>query len=158
GNDVALRSILLVAAALNFCLAGPFSVALAWIAKTRFASPLAFSVLVSAVAGGGLLGALAAGTFKAKRRGRLFLGVAAFLALCCLMFGLLPKLWEMALLLVVMGAAAALVNVQIVSWLQQRVARDMLGRTMSVVMFSALGLQPLSLLLAGVGAHWSVAG
>ena len=156
-NDVALRSILMVAAALNFCLAGPFSVALAWIAKTRFASPLAFSVLVSAVAAGGLLGALAAGFFKVKRRGRLFLGAATYLALCCAVVGLLPKLWEMATLLLVMGAAAAFVNVQIVSWLQQRVAREMLGRTMSVVMFSVLGLQPISLLLTGIAIRWSIA-
>ena len=34
-RDSALRSLCLVAAALNFCLAGPVSIGLAWIAKTQ---------------------------------------------------------------------------------------------------------------------------
>jgi hypothetical protein len=47
------------------------------------------------------------------------------------------------------------VNIQIMSWIQARVAPEMLGRLMSVLMFSAVGLTPVSFVLAGAvaGAH-----
>jgi len=45
------------------------------------------------------------------------------------------------------------VNVHIMSWMQGRVERQVLGRVMSVLMFSAIGLLPVSLLVAGVVAQ-----
>src|SRR4029077_17843953 len=52
GSDTALRSLLLVIAMINFCVTGPMTVSLAWIAKQRFGSPVAFAVLISSLAGG----------------------------------------------------------------------------------------------------------
>jgi MFS family permease len=55
-----------------------------------------------------------------------------------------------------MAAAAALSNVQIVAWLQQRVDPSVRGRVMSVVMLSAIGLAPVSLAVAGLMIAWNL--
>lgn len=51
---------------------------------------------------------------------------------------------------------AGFVNVQFTTWLQMRVERAMLGRVMSVLMFSAVGLVPVSYAISGVVAQWSL--
>ena len=155
-RDAALRSLFLVAAALNFCLTGPVSIGLAWIAKTLFESPIAFSILVSAVALGSLLGVLVAGVVKPRRRGPMMLVMSACIAICSALLGLLVHLWLLAGVLVIMGAAAGFLNIHIVSWVQRRVEREMLGRAMSVLMLAWLGIAPISLLIAGFAVKWSV--
>jgi MFS family permease len=157
-RDVALFSLLLVAAALNFCISGPVSIGIAWMSKETFGSPVAFSICVTAVAGGGLVGALLAGILKPRMRGRLLIGVSALIALCTAILGMLASLWILAAVLLIMSAAAGYLNVHIIAWLQQRVDREFRGRTMSVVMFAAVGLAPLSLALAGVAAKFSISG
>jgi MFS family permease len=157
-RDVALSSLLLVAAALNFCISGPVSIGIAWMSKQTFGSPVAFSVCVSAIAAGGLVGALLAGVLKPRMRGRLLIAVSALIALCTAILGMLASLWILAAVLLIMSAAAGYLNVHIIAWLQQRVDREYLGRTMSVVMFAAVGLAPLSLALAGIAVKFSISG
>ncbi|HLJ83935.1 MAG TPA: MFS transporter [Candidatus Eremiobacteraceae bacterium] len=156
--DVAMRSLLFVAAALNFCVAGPVSIGLAWIAKQHFGSPIAFSVFVASVAAGGLAGAVAAGIHTPHRRGVLMLAVSFMVALGTALLGVVTQVWSLSAVLFAMGAASGYLNVHLVAWFQQRVDRDMLGRTMSVIMLAAVGLQPLSLAFAGIAVAWSVAG
>jgi len=40
-------------------------------------------------------------------------------------------------------------QIAIFSWIQRRVAPEMMGRTMSVLMFTFMGLGPLSAMIAG---------
>jgi len=155
-NDVSLRALLLLAAALNFCLAGPLTVGLAYIAKTRFSSATAFGGWISAVAAGTLVGMLLAGVYKSQRRGRLLLTTAAILGVAMACMGLLSGFWPVALLLFSMGCFSGLINVQIQAWLQQRVDRSVLGRVSSVAMLSSFGLMPLSMAVAGFAVEWSV--
>jgi len=158
GRDVALRSLMLLAAVLNFCLSGPLSIGLAFLARHRFSSPTAFGIWISSVAGGTLLGMLLAGVFKSGRRGLLLLGTSAILGVATAGLGLLPGLWPVAALLLVMGALSGFINVQLQAWFQQRVDRAFLGRVISVSMLSAFGLMPLSMAAAGAAVEWSVAG
>ena len=58
-----------------------------------------------------------------------------------------------AALLAVMGVAAGLVNVKVMTRIQLSVAPDMFGRVMSVLMLSAVGLLPFSLVAAGLVAQ-----
>jgi MFS family permease len=155
-RDQALRSLLVITAALNFCVGGTIAVGLPWMTMHRFGTPVAFSICVSAVAAGGLVGALLAGIYKSKQRGKLFIAVSCAIALCMGCLGWIHHLWLMSADFLVMGLAAGLLNVQLISWFQQKVQRDMLGRLMSVVTFAALGLQPLSLLTAGFLVKWGV--
>ena len=155
-KDVPLRSLMLLAAALNFCLSGPLTVGLAYIAKNRFASPTAFGGWISAVAAGTLVGMLLAGTFKSKHRGLLLVGTGAILGLAMACMGLLTGFWPVAVLLFVMGCFSGFINVQLQAWLQQRVDRAVLGRVSSVLMLSSFGLMPVSMAVAGVAVEWSV--
>lgn len=155
GRDVALRSLMLLAAVLNFCLAGPLSVGLAYMAKSRFSSPASFGLWVSSVAAGTLGGMLLAGVFKLKRRGLLLVSISSMLGVATSSMGLLPGLWPVAAMLMLMGCLSGFVNVQIQSWFQQRVDRAVLGRVISVSMLSAFGLMPLSMAAAGAASGWS---
>jgi MFS family permease len=155
-KDVPLSSLILTATVINFCIAGPVSVGLPYLAAVKFGSPTAYAVLVSCVASGGLFGALLAGVWKPRRRGLLILAVCAFLGLCLCSIGLLPRLYLIGGVLLLMGAAAGLTNIHIASWCQQRVEPAVRGRVMSVLMFVAIGLMPFSLALAGVLAQWNM--
>jgi MFS family permease len=157
-NDVALRSLLLVASVLNFCITGPLSVGVAFLAKAEFGSPAAFGLLMSSVAAGALAGLLLAGARKQRKRGRLLLVVSAVIGICTASIGLLSQLWSLFPILFVMSASAGFLNVHLLAWFQQRVDRAMLGRVMSVLMFASLGLMPLSLAAAGVAVQWSLRG
>jgi MFS family permease len=157
-NDIPLRSLLLVTAVLNFCIAGPFIVGIPFLAKKQFGSPAAFGLLVSSLAAGGLIGMLLAGVWKLRRRGLLLLTVCAFMGICLSTIGLFHHLWPLASLLFVMSVANGFMNVQLIAWFQQRIERALLGRVMSVLMFAAVGLMPFSLAVVGVAIQWSLRG
>lgn len=157
-NDVALRSLLLVISVLNFCITGPLSVGVAFLAKSEFGSPTAFGLLMSAVAAGSLVGLLLAGTRQQRKRGRLLLVLCVVVGFCTAALGLLEQLWSLLPVLLVMSASAGFLNVHLLAWFQQRVERAMLGRVMSVLMFASLGLMPLSLAAAGVAIQWNMRG
>jgi MFS family permease len=157
-NDVALRSLLLVISVLNFCITGPLSVGVAFLAKSEFGSPTAFGLLMSSVAAGSLLGLLLAGARQQRRRGRLLLVLCVVVGISTAGLGLLNRLWSLLPVLLVMSASAGFLNVHLLAWFQQRVERAMLGRVMSVLMFASLGLMPLSLAAAGVAIQWNMRG
>jgi MFS family permease len=155
-RDVPLRSLMTLAAVINFCLAGPMAVGLAYLTKQRFGSPAAYGLVVSSLAAGGLAGALVAGLWRPRRRGLLMLSGCTVLAFCLGSIGLLHFLWAISGVLLLMGGCAGLVNIQIASWIQLRVDPAVRGRVMSVLMFVSLGLVPISLALSGVLAQWNI--
>lgn len=155
-RDVPLRSLMLLAAAMNFCLAGPLSIGLAYIAKIRFSSPAAFGGWISAVAAGALIGSLLAGVYKSRHRGLLVVGTGAILGAAMASMGFAAGFWPVAVLLLVMGCFSGFINVQIQAWMQQRVDRAILGRVSSVAGLSSFGLMPVSMALAGIAVEWSV--
>ena len=157
-NDVALRTLLLVVSVLNFCITGPLSVGVAFLAKNEFGSSAAYGLLMSSVAGGSLAGLLLAGMRQQRKRGRLLLVVCVIVGICTASIGLLSRLWSLLPVLVVMSASAGFLNVHLLAWFQQRVERAMLGRVMSVLMFASLGLMPLSLAAAGAAVQGSLPG
>jgi MFS family permease len=157
-NDVALRTLLLVVSVLNFCITGPLSVGVAFLAKNEFGSSTAYGLLMSSVAGGSLAGLLLAGVRQQRKRGRLLLVVCVVVGICTASIGLLSQLWALLPVLFMMSVSAGFLNVHLLAWFQQRVERVMLGRVMSVLMFASLGLMPLSLAAAGVAVQGSLPG
>src|SRR5580693_6682500 len=121
GKDVPLRSLMLLILVLNFCIAGPVPIGLAYLTKTKFGSPAVYGTVISAIAAGSLLGALLAGVWKIRRRGVMILAVAAVLGVCLGSIGLMGSVWSLAGVLLVMGVAAGLVNVHIGAWAMQRI-------------------------------------
>jgi hypothetical protein len=155
-RDVPLRSLMLLAAMLNFCTSGPMGVGLPYLTKTKFGSPTAYGIVVSAAAAGGLLGSLLAGAIKIRRRGVLLLCACVVISIGLGSMGLLSHLWMIAAVLLLLSGSAGLANVHIASWIQQRVDPTVRGRVLSVLMFSVLGLIPVSLAVAGLLIAWDL--
>jgi MFS family permease len=156
GKDVALRSLMLLVMILNFCIAGPVSIGLAYLTKTRFGSPAVYGIVISAVAAGSLLGALLAGVWKIRQRGVMILLVSLALGVCLGSIGLLGKVWSIASVLLIMGAAAGMVNIHIGAWIMQRIDVAVRGRVASVLMLASFGITPISLAVAGFLVAWSL--
>jgi MFS family permease len=156
GKDVPLRSLMLLATTMNFCIAGPVSIGLAYLTKTRFGSPAAYGIVISAVAAGSLLGALLAGVWKIRRRGVMILLVSAVLGLCLGSIGLLDRMWSVTGVLLVMGAMAGMANVHIGAWVMQRIDAAVRGRVASVLMLASFGIAPISLAAAGFLVAWNL--
>ena len=155
-RDVPLRSLMLVAAMLNFCISGPIGVGLPYLVKTKFGSPAAYGLVVSAVAAGGLLGALLAGILKIKRRGLLLLGACVVISAGIASIGMLGRLWLIMAALAFVGCSAGVANVHIAAWIQQRIDATVRGRVFSVLMLGNFGLMPLSLAVAGLMIAWNL--
>jgi len=155
-RDLPLRSLMLVAAMLNFSISGPMSVGLPYLVKIKFGSPAAYGLVVSAMAAGGLLGALLAGVLKIKRRGLLLLGACVVIGAGIASMGMLGHLWLIAALLVLVGCSAGVANVHIAAWIQQRIDATVRGRVFSVLMLGNFGLMPISLAGAGFMVAWNL--
>jgi MFS family permease len=158
-KDHALLALMAISATVNICVSGPIGVGLASIAKFRFGSAAAFGTFLSCFSGGTLAGLMLGGLIKKpRRRGLQFIGVSAFAGLALIGIGAVLKFAVIAVLLALMGLVVGFVNVQFSTWMQTRVPRELLGRVMSVLMFAAVGLIPVSYALSGVVAGWSVSG
>ena len=156
GRDVPLRSLMLLATMMNFCFFGPVGIGLTYLTKTLFGSPAVLGWLMSVVAVGSLLGALLAGVWKIRRRGILILLVAAALAPCLGLIGLIERLWPLGAVLFTIGVLAAFMNVHISAWVLQRIHAEVRGRVASVLMLASFGIMPVSYALAGFLIAWNL--
>ena len=59
-------------------------------------------------------------------------------------------------MLLIMGAAAGMVNIHIGAWIMQRIDVGVRGRVASVLMLASLGITPISLAVAGFLVAWSL--
>ena len=149
--DPAVRGTLVLITAFNLGFNGPIGVGLAWLAEVRFDDgPGAFGLLFSAWGGGALLGAIIGGSMGLPRRfGHILMVIAVALGIGLGLVGLAPNVGVALALLGVMGVLVGMTNVLYISWLQRRVAADLRGRVMSLVMLASVGLAPVSLAAAG---------
>ncbi len=156
-RDPPLLSLMVIFASINFCISGPIAVGLAAMAKFHFASSTAFGTLLSSFFGGTLVGLFLGGFVKQPRkRGLQFIIMSGLCGLELIGIGFASRLVTIAALLAVMGLGVGFVNVQFAAWVQLRVERAVLGRVMSVLMFAAVGLVPISYAIAGFLGGWSL--
>ena len=158
-RDPAMRALLIIMTGVNLCISGPIIVGLAALAKFRFGSPTAFGVLISAWSGGALLGSIVAGARKQRtHRGWTMIVASGIVALGIAAIGVLHTELTMAAVLAASGVAGGYNNIVLISWFQQRVEHELMGRVMSVLMFGWVGLMPVSYPIAGALAQWSISG
>lgn len=150
-SDPAIRSLIVLVAALNVAFAGPVNVGLPWLAEFRFhAGSAAYGVMVAGWGAGALLGTIAAGTVGSVRRlGELLIGLTVVLGIGMALIGLAPSVPVAFAVLAVMGIGVGFLNVRVVAWLQSRVDPAMVGRVMSLTLLAGLGLAPVSYAVAG---------
>jgi MFS family permease len=150
-SDPAIRSLLILIAAINLAFTGPIIVGLPWLADMRFdEGPAAFGLLLAGWGVGALLGTIAAGSLtRVTRLGHVMLGLAFVLGIGLMGIGVAPNVPVAFGILALMGIGGGFLNVRIVAWLQARVEPSMVGRVMSLVMLAGVGLAPLSYAVAG---------
>ena len=159
-TDPLLRFVFLVLAAVNFLLMGPLMVGIPVLASQRLPEgAAAFGLLMSAFAGGNLLGYLLAGALPGPAGPRVqWLMVVVFAAYGLVIgsLGLIPSTWIDVGLLLLLGLGNGYLAVLMMTWMQNRTPKDMLGRTMSLVMLAGTGLAPISQAAAGALSKWSL--
>jgi hypothetical protein len=151
--DLPLRAFILYAAFVSVFVGGPLQVGLPVLANSRLDMGAAsLGILMTANGGGMLLGSALSGSatrwFKG-RLGLLVLTIDSVVGLALATLALVHSTVGGAVLLAVTGALGGIAQIAIVSWIQRRVAPEMMGRTMSVLMFTFMGLGPLSAAVAG---------
>jgi hypothetical protein len=152
-NDDTLRIVFGLIAAINLLIVGPTFVGVPVIASLHFPQgAAAFGLIMSVFGGGSFLGIVLAGALpkpSPQRLGSVLLSVMSVMGIGLVVIGLAQGVLVAALAAVAMGAANGYNNIMLITWLQGRISPSILGRIMSLVMFAAVGLNPISTALAG---------
>ena len=151
--DLPLRAFILYVSMIALFVGGPVQVGLPVLANTRLdLGAAALGTLMTANGGGVLVGSVLSRVSTRLFGGRLgimflSLDVVAGLAFVALVF--VHSTLSGAALLMLLGAFMGINQVGLFSWVQQRVPQAMMGRTMSVMFFTFMGLGPISAAAAG---------
>lgn len=152
-SDVPLRAFVLYASFVSVFVAGPIQVGLPVLADTRMdLGAASLGILMTAQGIGMVVGSILAGGVARATRGRLgimVLCVDSIAGLLLVALMLVHATYTGALLLFAVGVLGGIVQIAIFTWIQQRVSQAMMGRTMSILMFTFMGLGPLSAAIAG---------
>lgn len=153
-NDTTLKVVFGLMVGINLLVAGPVSVGIPVVARIRFAEgAAAFGLIMSAYGGGSLAGIVLAGLLprpSSRRMGPVLLSVMSLLGVGLAAIGITSMLSVAAAASLIMGAANGYNMILLITWMQGRVSPAMTGRIMSLMMFAAIGLNPVSTALAGV--------
>jgi len=152
-NDISLRTFFILIAISNFLVNGPLIVGIPVLADTRLPEgAAAFGILMSAYGGGSLLGIILSGALPrppARKMGVVLGVVWSGIGLAVAALGLVSTTFAGSVVTLFAGAANGYVATLFITWLQGRTQPHMLGRVMSLLMFSSVGLLPVSNLLTG---------
>jgi MFS family permease len=150
-RDGVIRSLLFILLGTNLAMMGPLYVGGAVLAESRLGGAGAFGVLVGSAGVGSLIGIVGAGSVsRFRRRGLIELVLTGLLGVIVGAIAFVPNLPTAIVLAIAIGATASFLGVITISWLQERAQPGMIGRVMSLAMFSAVALDPISFALAGL--------
>jgi MFS family permease len=152
-SQTILRVFFLLMIAMNFLVLGPLVVGIPVLAATRLAEgAAAFGIVMSAFGGGALLGIILSSVLpplKPKHFGTMLLLIISCLGIGVALMPLFASTVVLAVIMLLMGAANGYVNINFFTWLQKRIPQELMGRVMSLLFFSSIGLAPVSNALAG---------
>jgi len=151
--DTQLRAFILYVGIVSLFVGGPVQVGLPVLADERLNSAAAFGILMTTYGLGMLLSngiSIVATRIARGHLGLMILSLDTVAGLLFATFSTVHTTWFGALLLAVVGCFAGIGQVALMSWIQRRVPQAMMGRTMSLLFFTFLGVGPLSAAVAGV--------
>jgi len=151
-RDRALRTCFIYWGLCACVTGGMMQVALPLLASTRLAGASALGLIMGAHGAGALAGMALTGVLGRKRIGNFgltLLLIDGVIGALVPLLGLVTASWQGMLVMLAIGTLGGFVQVAVFTWIQQRVARSMLGRMMSIFMFIFMGLAPLAAALAG---------
>jgi MFS family permease len=147
-----LRIFLLVMVILNFLFIGPLQVGMTSLAHSRFpGGAVALGIMQSAWGGGGLIGTLTPQFVpNLPNIGVLLLTIASVQGFGLFLLGFIGNIGLASMTIAVLGFCSCIFTVVGITWIQKQTQPEMLGRVMSLGMFSAFGVAPVSFALAGI--------
>ena len=119
----------------------------------------AFGLLISAFAGGNFFGYLFAGSLgrpDASRMCWIMILLFAWFGVVIGSLGVITSTWIDFGLLFLLGLGNGFIAVLLMTWMQTRTPREMLGRMMALLMLSSTGLMPISQAIAGAISKWNL--
>jgi hypothetical protein len=152
-SDPLIRSMLVILVGVNCALMGPLYVGGVMLADAELGGGGAFGILVAVASAGALLGGIVAGSFEWRRRGTLILISTSVVGVGVSLVAFVDNLVVASALGFAFCSASSFAAILIISLIQGRSDPAFVGRTMSLVMFAATALDPVSFLLAGVLAE-----
>ena len=159
-TDKPMRFIFTVIMVINFLLIGPIMVGIPVLADQRLPEgATAFGLLMSAFAGGNLLGYLVAGSLPRPDGAKLRLLMIALFAgfgIVIGSLGMITSTWVDVGMLLLLSLGNGFIVVLLMTWMQTRTPQEMLGRIMALLMFSSTGLSPISQAISGVLSKWNL--
>jgi MFS family permease len=159
-TDKPMRFIFTAVMGINFLLMGPIVVGIPVLADQRLAEgATAFGLLMSAFAGGNLLGYIIAGSLPRPDGAKLrLLMIALFAGFGVVIgsFGIITSTWIDVALLLLLSSANGFIVVLLMTWMQTRTPKEMLGRIMALLMFSSTGLAPIAQAISGALSKWNL--
>ena len=150
--DRTMFFLFILIAGVELFVEGPVIVGIPVLAETRLAEgALALGIIMSAYAGGSVIGAVLAGTLPEPKRtlGPTLIALIVLSGILLMPFGFLRMMWIAAGVSLLIGIIGGYTEILFVSWLQGRTPSAMMGRVMSLVMVSAVGLSPISSAVSG---------
>jgi MFS family permease len=159
-DDEALRLVFLVITAVNFLFVGPILVGIPVLADQRLAEgAIAFGMLMSAFAVGNLIGFLLAGTLP-RPNGKIMrffmIGLLTMFGIATGLIGFIYLTWIDFGLMLLLGLGNGYVTIILFTWIQTRTPKEMLGRIMSLLTLSSVGLVPISQAISGAVITWNL--
>jgi MFS family permease len=158
--DKIMRLMFLILAAVNFLLIGPLLVGIPVLADQRLPEgAVAFGLLMSAYSGGNLIGYLLAGSLPRPSGSTMNVIVIALLAgfgTVIGSLGFIASTWIDFGLMLLLGLGNGYIAIILFTWMQTRTPKEMLGRVMSILIFSNTGLVPVSQAISGVVSKWDL--
>ncbi|MGN7116892.1 MFS transporter [Lysinibacillus odysseyi] len=141
-----LKNMLFILIIINFFFFGPLLMGIPLIVdKVIHGAALDLSFLQSSYQGGMLVGAIIAGILNIrKKRGLMILVMITFLGMFLSLLGQIGVLWQGIALLSMMGVLSSIINVSLISTIQEQSDEEKMGRVMSLINASSNGLVPLS--------------
>lgn len=141
-----LKNMLFILVIINFFFFGPLLMGIPLIVdKVIHGVALDLSFLQSSYQGGMLVGAIIVGILNLrKKRGMIILVMITSLGFLLSLLGQIGFLWQGIVLLLMMGALSSIINVSLISTIQEQSDEEKMGRVMSLINASSNGLVPLS--------------
>jgi MFS family permease len=156
-HDQLLTTLIVVVAAINLLFVGPLVVGSAMLSKARFAEgSAAYGAMLSTFSIGVLIGTLTAGAVRLKQAGLVSLLLVAAEGVFMVGVGYAPTLSLACGLWLLIGFGAGFGSLNFITLTQKRVTKAMMGRFMSLIVLTEVGLTPLSNGLAGMLADLNV--
>ncbi len=156
-HDRLLMTLIVVVAAINLLFVGPLVVGSAALSRVRFPEgAAAYGAMLSTFSIGALIGTVTAGVVRLKRPGLVSLLLVATEGVFMVGIAYVSALLLACVFWLLIGFGAGFGSINFITLTQKRVAKDMLGRFMSLIGLTEVGLTPISNALAGMLADWNV--